>query len=109
MYTSILLVAMAGTRAPSAMPSPDWKQDYATASREGKRTRKPLAVFVGRGADGWGQVSDTGRLGPDVRGLLGESYVCLYVDRDTPDGRRLAAKFDLDSDGPGLVISDGSG
>ncbi len=109
MYTSILLVAMAGTQSPFAAPAPDWKQDYAEASREGKAARKPLAVFVGRGSDGWSQVSDSGRLGPDVRGLLGEKYVCVYVDRATADGRKLAADLGLSSTGPGLVISDVTG
>lgn len=109
MYTSILLVAMAGTPAPSAAPAPDWKPDYATALREGKQAHKPLAVFVGRGADGWGQVSETTRLGADVRGLLGEHYVCVYVDRDTRDGQKLATDLDLPAEGPGLVISDHTG
>src|SRR5262245_28218564 len=89
MYTSILVVALAGMHAPAANPTPDWKQDYATASAEAKAARKPLAVFVGRGADGWAQVSESGRLGPDARGLLAENYVCLYVDRDTPAGQKL--------------------
>jgi hypothetical protein len=110
MYTSILLVAMAGTQAPSAAPTaPDWKPDYATATREGKQAHKPLAVFVGRGADGYGQVSETTRLGADVRGLLAEHYVCVYVDRDSKDGQKLAADLELSSDGPGLVISDAAG
>jgi hypothetical protein len=109
MYTSILLVAMVGTQSPFATRTPDWKQDYAEASREGKAARKPLAVFVGRGPDGWSQVSDTGRLGPDVRGLLGEKYVCLYVDRSTEDGRQLARDLGVSPPGPGLIISDVTG
>jgi hypothetical protein len=109
MYTSILLVAMAGTAAPSAARAPDWKPDYASAVREGKLAHKPLAVLVGRGADGWGQVSETDRLGADVRGLLGEHYVCVYVDRDTKEGQKLAAELELTAEGPGLVISDYSG
>jgi hypothetical protein len=108
MYTSILLVALASPQAPDAT-APDWKQDYATASREGKSARKPLAVFVGQGADGWTQVSDTGRLGPQIRDLLKSEYVCLYVDRDTSAGQKLAAAFELAMEGPGLVISDRSG
>jgi hypothetical protein len=109
MYTSILLVAMAGTQAPFATPAPEWKPDYATAAREGKAAHKPLAVFVGRGADGWGQMSETSRLGADVRGMLAENYVCLYVDRDSPDGQKLAADLEFSEDAPGLVISDSSG
>jgi hypothetical protein len=109
MYTSILLVAMAGTQAPFASPAPDWKQDYATAKRECKSAGKPIAVFVGRGADGWSQVSDSGKLGSDVRGLLGENYVCLYLDRDSEIGQKVATALELSADGPGLVISDSAG
>jgi hypothetical protein len=109
MYTSILLVALAGTQAPAEAPGFDWKQDYATASREGKNARKPLAVVVGHGADGWSALSETGHFGPEVRSLLGKSYVCLYVNRDTAEGRALAADLELPSDGPALVISDSRG
>jgi hypothetical protein len=87
----------------------DWKQDYATASREGKTARKPLAVFVGNGADGWGSISESGRLGPEIRSLLGKDYVILYVNRDTPEGRELAADLELPAGAPGLVISDARG
>jgi hypothetical protein len=68
-----------------------------------------LAVFVGRGADGWGQVSDSGKLGTEARGLLGDKFVCLYVDRDTKEGQQLAEAFELTPDVPGLVISDSTG
>jgi hypothetical protein len=109
MYTSILLIALTGPQASVDTAAVDWKPDYATASREGKAARKPLAVFVGRGADGWAQISDTGRLGTAATDLLKDSYVCVYVDRDTQIGQKLATAFDLPSDGPGLVISDRSG
>ena len=111
MYTSILLVALAGGTGVSSESAPglDWKQDYATASREGKNARKPLAVFVGHGTDGWSSLSETGHFGPEVRSLLGKSYVCLYVNRDTPEGRTLAGELELPSDGPGLVISNSTG
>jgi hypothetical protein len=91
------------------MPTPDWKKDYAAALSEGKKARKPLAVFVGRGSDGWSQVSESTKLGPDVRGLLGEYYVCLYVDLDDRNGQQLAADLSLSTDSPGLVISDSTG
>jgi hypothetical protein len=109
MYTSLLLVAMAAPQAPADATAPDWKQDYATASRDGKTERKPLAVFVGRGADGWAQVSETDRLGPAVRDMLKDNYICLYIDRETPDGQKLATTFGLPAEGPGLVISDRAG
>jgi hypothetical protein len=109
LFTSILLVVSAGIQAPAATTAPEWKRDYATATSEGKNARKPLAVFVGRGSDGWAQVSDTGRLGPQARELLRDDYVCLYVDRDTPDGQRLATDLALSTEGPGLVITDHSG
>jgi hypothetical protein len=109
MFTSMLWLAVAGAHVHAATTAPAWKRDYAAASVAGRAARKPLAVFVGNGDDGWGQVSSTGRLGPEVRGVLRESYVCLYVDLDTSGGRRLAADLELTTEGPGLVISDHSG
>jgi hypothetical protein len=110
MYASILMLTLAAGQAPTTDgPSPDWKSDYAAASKECKAAHKPLAVFVGKGADGAAQVCDSGRFGPETRKLLADKYVCLYVDRATPAGQKLATDLELANDGPGLVISDSTG
>ena len=47
MYTSIVLVALAGSTISAAVPeSLEFKSDYVTARKEGSRERKPLAVFI---------------------------------------------------------------
>jgi hypothetical protein len=110
MYTSVVLVALAGAVAEPALASesPTWRTDYTAAAREGERTHKPLAVFIGHGAKGWEQVSKDGRLSPEARKLLEANYVCVYLDTHQKEGRRTAALFELGSN-PGLVLSDHSG
>jgi hypothetical protein len=110
MYTSIVLVALAGVVAEpgSGSESPSWNSDYTGAARQGQRAHRPLAVFIGRGAKGWDQLSEDGRLNHETRKLLATRYVCVYLDTDRKEGRRLASLFQL-GDGPGLVLSDHSG
>jgi hypothetical protein len=106
MYTSVLLVALAGGNVAPAEASPkvSWEASYTTASLKGSRLNKPLAVFVGRGAQGWKDVSSEGKLSPTAIALLNKSYVCVYVDMSKPDGRKLARDLELDGTG-GLVLS----
>jgi hypothetical protein len=110
MYTSVMLVALAGSGAVPSAPAeaPSWQADYSAARREGRRAGKPLAVFVARGAEGWGKVSTTGKLSPAARRLLAERYVCVYVDSAAARGRRLAEAFEL-TNGTGLVLSSRDG
>jgi hypothetical protein len=110
MYTSILLVATVGGAEP-ALPkteTPAWLRDYNQARKEGQKANKPLAVFVGAGAKGYDQVSQEGKLSPQASRLLAEHYVCVYLNTDTPQGRRLAAAFDI-KENPGIVLSDRTG
>jgi hypothetical protein len=110
MYTSIVLVALAGSTAPSAaVPrGPTWLSSYEAAYRQGSQERKPLAVVFGTGSSGWDNLSKDGRFTPEIRELLDAQYVCVYVDTDTSAGKRLASSFEI-TDGPGLVISDRTG
>src|SRR5947209_15419836 len=107
MYTSIVLVALAGSTISAAIPtSPQFNSDYAAARQLGSRERKPLAVFVGSGPKGWEQRTTDGQLSQDVQQLLQSHYVCVYFDTTTDEGKRMARAFDL---ADGLVLSDGSG
>jgi hypothetical protein len=109
MYTSMLLVALVGIE--SALPktvAPIWLQDYDQARKEGQRASKPLAVFIGTGDQGYGQVSQDGKLSPQASRLLAEHYVCVYLNTDTPQGRRLAGAFNI-KDKAGMVLSDRTG
>jgi hypothetical protein len=109
MYTSLVLGAcLLGGLAPEMAPSSlSWQSDYAAACRLGKRERKPLAVFVGSGPDGWHKVSQDGQLSPEARKLLAAHYVCVYADTQKDAGRRLADSLEV-TDGPGVVLSDRS-
>jgi hypothetical protein len=109
MYTSMLFVALVGIEP--ALPktaAPTWLRDYDQARKEGQKASKPLAVFIGAGADGYDQVSPEGKLSPQAKRLLAEHYVCVYLNTDTPKGRRLATAFNI-KDKTGVVFSDRTG
>lgn len=108
MLTSIVLLALSGTTVPSAPAANAWKVDYTEAVREGRLVRRPLAVWIGEGPNGWQQVCKDSKLSHETHELLASKYVCLYIDRGTTAGRKLAADFEI-TDGPGLVISDRDG
>jgi hypothetical protein len=109
MYTSVAWFALSGFLAFSAIPEqPGWVREYRKARQLGKKEEKPLAVFIGSGKAGWEQVSKAGRLAPDVKRLLNDHYVCVYVNTDEEAGKRLAVAFEI-PDGLGVVISSRSG
>jgi hypothetical protein len=107
MMYSVMLIALWGF-APSVNEKPAWLTDYALAQNLSQLQRKPLAVFVSSGETGWNDLSREGRLDKDADRLLAKSYVCLYVDTASEEGRRLAQAFEL-SQSRGIVISDSAG
>ena len=106
MYTSVTLVALSGflIAAPNEN-GPSWR-DYRTGAKQGKEQRKPLAVFFGSGKQGYQQVSSDGKLSKEMRDILTQKYVCVYVDTSKEADQRWARAFRLET---GLVISDSSG
>ena len=109
MYTSLVLFALSGFSSPAEMTtSPSWLMDYSLAREQGINGKKPLAVFVGSGKEGWDKLVRKGSLEQEHNRLLVASYVCVYLDTATTDGKRMAGLFNLES-GPGLIISDHSG
>jgi hypothetical protein len=108
MFTTTLVVALAGFVASTTVGSPRWHADYGAARQLGQQTSKPLAVFVGSGKDGWNRVSQEGELGKAVRQLLAKNYICVYVDTELQNGRQLASVFEIPK-GKGLVVSDQTG
>jgi hypothetical protein len=107
MYTSIVLVALAGSTLSAAVPeSLNFNSDYKAARLTGKSDRKPLAVFIGSGPKGWEQRTTDGQLSQDVQKLLQAHFVCVYVDTSSEDGKKLAGDFGMQE---GLVISDAIG
>src|SRR5579884_1146774 len=109
MYTSLVCFALVGAATPGAEAAraPAWLDDYGAACRKGRMEKKPLAVFFGRGAAGWEQLSG-GPLGEGATRLLQSSYVPVYLDLDTDRGRRTASAFAVKG-GPALVLSDRGG
>ena len=97
----------AGISPSTLSPEPAWLSDYSAAQTRVAAVGKPMAVFVGSGKDGWGKVVRDGALDPEVRRLLANKFVCVYVDTDTAAGRSLAGAFEVA--GKGLVISDRAG
>lgn len=107
MFTSALLLALSGWFG-SALPeaeSPRWLSNYDQALEKGAQEKKPLAIFVGSGESGWEKLSREGKLGKDIKELLSNQYVCLYLDTTQPDAKKMAQTLEIPK-GAGIVISD---
>lgn len=103
----VLLVSALALAAAhgNAAPTPKWHDNYRAALAAGAAENKPLAVVVGAGSEGWQALCTAGRLNSEACRLLERHYVCLYVDRQTEAGRKLAADFGNPADTL-LVLSD---
>jgi hypothetical protein len=102
MYTSIAMLALSSLLG--ALPQePAWQSDYQRAYKQGKAEKKPLAVFIGAGRNGYLKIAEEGKLTPETKLLLTEKYVCVYLDIATKGGQESAAGFRLDT---GIVLSD---
>jgi len=110
MYTSVVLVAVTSLLAhESLVPQrPAWLFDYSQAAQQGIARQRPLAVFIGSGDAGWEDISKEGALGKQAKEVLRSHYVCVYLDTNKEEGRRLAKAFSI-STGTGLVLSDKTG
>src|SRR6266404_4802898 len=108
MIGSTILVALTTLLASPGTESLVWQKDYATALQRGKESGKPLAVFVGKGANGWQSMAKEGKIDSKTTEVLSQKYVCLYVDLSDEAGKRVAESFELHST-PGLVISSPGG
>jgi hypothetical protein len=111
MYTSLLLFALSAGAVPTAemIPvGPSWRNDYTLALKEGQSSKRPLAIVVGSGPEGWDKLGKDGGLDKDAKDLLHNRYVCVYLDTQNERHRRLAEQLEL-TKGPGLVIGDAGG
>ena len=105
MYPFLVLLALS---VPSANEvSPVWHRDYGRALRQAEAARKPMAVFIGWGANGPASVSEEGELSLEVCRLLSAYYVCVYIDAVEPAARELVDAFEA-AEPPTLVLSDAS-
>jgi hypothetical protein len=108
MYTLMAVVALTTSVSTATLSqNPTWLKDYASARDRVEAVGKPMAVFLGSGQEGWGNVVRDGALDSVLNKLLAEKFVCLYVDTTTIAGRSLAGAFQVA--GRGLVISDRKG
>lgn len=104
MYTPMVLFALTFA-APSDL---SWSTDYPSARQQSEAAGKPVAVFIGSGANGWQKLSRGSEVGAELRQFMAANYVCVYIDTATETGKSLATAFEV-PDGLGIVISDRSG
>ena len=102
MVTIAFLLALEVVSVPTLPPG--WNHDYDLALQRASAAKKPLAVFIGTGKEGWKAVCAEGDLGPEVRRLLADHYVCLYVDASRLAQQELVQSFEADKS-PLLVLS----
>jgi hypothetical protein len=107
MHTTILLLALSGF-VSAETATPRWQTDYPNAKKRGAELNKPLAVFLGSGADGWQKLAREGTLSDEARNILANKYVCVHIDTGTEEGQAWARAFEI-SGGLGIVISDHTG
>lgn len=108
MSSTFAILAFSGFVAAASNPTNvAFQKEYSAARQLGREQAKPLAVFVSSGENGWEKICRE-PIGGDVKKLLSDSYVCVYVDRGDEAGKRLAADFEFNN-GPGLVISNRTG
>ncbi|MBL8794566.1 MAG: hypothetical protein JNM56_11725 [Planctomycetia bacterium] len=108
MYTSSLLIALAGlTASAQGSDAPSWSTDYVEARKQATEQGKPLAAVFGTGKDGWTKLAKEGSLGKTAGELLSSKYVCVYLDVDTDEGKRIAKLLEVNGK-QGIVISDRS-
>lgn len=89
----------------SSLFVPTWHGNYSQAQREAANQKKPLVVVFGSGANGWTKIIRDKTPNGEVSTLLAKDYVCVYVDTDLAEGKRLAQSFELTGT-VGMVISD---
>ena len=100
MHTIAYLLALQVVGLPTA-PS-NWNYDYDLALRRARAANKPVAIFIGTGKDGWKALCEEGDMGQEVRSLLAEHYVCVYVDASLATQKELVQSFEADR--PPLVV-----
>jgi hypothetical protein len=107
MFTYMAVVALsASITTANLSQNPQWLE-YGQAQQRVAVLKKPMAVFVGTGKEGWGSVVRDGAIDPAVKKLLAEKFVCVYVNTETPAGKALADTFEVAAHG--LIISDRAG
>jgi hypothetical protein len=109
MYTSLMLIAFSGlVGVADGGGAPAWQNDYYAAQKSAEEQKKPLAVFLAPGENGWEKLSREGALDSEVKQLLTGKYIPVFINTDTDAGKKLAQAFGL-AGTKGIVISDRGG
>jgi hypothetical protein len=95
MFVSSLAILALATGLDLGSNHPKLQSDYAQAMTRALEERKPMAVFIGHGADTFKRMLTDGSISADAAKVLTASYVCLYVDTDTTSGKDMAGKFEM--------------
>jgi hypothetical protein len=105
--TTLAVLALAGGIGSGVIPStPNWHTDYAQAMTRSSAEGKPMAVFIGSGGEKHKKLLADGTISAEASKLLSRSYICVYLDSETPNGKDLASRFELSD---GLIISSKGG
>jgi hypothetical protein len=105
--TTLAAIALAGGISSGVIPStPNWHTDYAQALSRSSAEGKPMAVFIGNGADRVAKMLLDGTISAQTARVLNASYVCVYLDANTESGKDLAGRFEIKE---GLIISSKGG
>jgi hypothetical protein len=105
--TTLAALALAGGISSSVIPStPNWHTDYAQAMSLSSAEGKPMAVFIGNGADLVAKMMANGTISAESARVLRTSYICVYLDANTEAGKDLAGRFEITD---GLIISSKGG
>src|SRR5262249_57018022 len=103
MYTLICGLLMAAQPAPAiATDRLTLLTDYDEARDIVNQDHKPMMVMIGTGDHDWDQILTNGSIGQAALDILREHFVCLYVDSDTSDGKKLAQMMGVPA-APGLI------
>jgi hypothetical protein len=107
MRTSVGLLAFASFVVAAGSASAqdvDWRKSYFEARDHGQKVKKPLAVIVGSGPNGFNQLIQDGSLTSDVRKIIANEYIPVYLDSEKAENRRLIQDLGITL-GKGVVLS----
>ncbi len=109
MHTSIRFYAVAacllGLGASVSAQEIEWQPSYSQARIQCQDAKRPLAVVVGDGSAGFNHLTLEGSLSPDIRKILVDHYVCVYLDTQKKENQVLLQTLTVQS-GHGLILSD---
>jgi len=105
--TMLGLAVYLGTETVEAPAA--WHRDYVQAHAETCSSDKPLFIVICSGSSDYARMVALGTfLSDSVDRTLQADYVRFMIDTDTPAGKELAGRFDVE-EGPYFVILDRSG